>query len=190
MRTCPTSRRRRGFTLLEVVIAFVLLSSMTVMTLTVMSGSSQRVNETLTVDSLRSEAAAALHRIAQDMRNAERGVVFTATTQLQLQKATGWSSGAQQWDPNPHVYRVLNGNLIIDHIPGLEPEVLAHDVTSFVVSPVDATTPNTLTLLGVNAANVTVTITLSRRLGLNADNTERTVTVTESRTLFVRATLD
>lgn len=189
MRTCRTSSRG-GFTLLEVALAFVLLSTMTVLALGAMSGSTQQVNEAIAVDTLRREAVQALQRVAQDMRNAERGVVFTATSELSLQKATGWAAGAQQWDPAPYVYRLVAGELVVEHVAGLEPEVLAHDVTSFVVDPVDATTPGVLTLLGTNTANVTVTITLSKRIGVNADTSPRVVTVTETRTLFVRPNLD
>lgn len=179
-----SSAGRAGFTLLEVMIATVLLASVVALALRTITTSTDQVGDTLAIDKLRLEAGQALHKIAQDVRCADRGVVFTREGELILQKGTSYSAGAQQWSPT-YTYSVSDGKLVVEHL-GMR-QTLAENVTSFTVSP--APVPNVPTLLDPGQPTITLSLTLQQRIGLRPDGSEEAVSVTAARTIFVRPSL-
>lgn len=187
--------RRAGFTLLEVVLSFTLLAGMFAIVMSTMAKSSDQVNETMITDQLRLEATHALQRMAQDLGATERGYVNYSSTQLSIQKTSNWTAASgQEWDPVEYVYdvqvnaRTGRSELLCSHVGS--PTVLAHDVTAFsVTSDPPSATPTALALLDPNTPTLTVSITLSRQVGANADGSPRTVSVTSTRTIYVRPNL-
>jgi type II secretory pathway pseudopilin PulG len=188
--------RRAAFTLLEVALAFVLLAGMFTLVMSTMAGSSDQLNETLATDQLNHEVTHALHRIAQDLSATERGYVNYSNDQLNLQKTSSWDyTAGQVWDPVEYVYRVRanpdtgRNELVCEH--AASPTVLAHHVSAFsVTTDPPSSTPGSLTLLDPNTANVTVSLTLSRQIGVNANGSPRNRTVTSTRTIYVRPNLN
>ncbi len=185
-RVSRATARRAGFTLLEVIIASVLLAGVVALALGSITTSTDQLGDTLVIDKLRLQAGQALHKIAQDVRSADRGVIFTSQDQLVLQKGTSYSSGIQQWSPT-YTYSVIGGRLVVEHL-GLR-QTLAEDVTSFTVSLPPNPAPVALTLLDSGQPTIAVSLTLQRRTGIRPDGSPEVVTVTSQRTIFVRPSL-